>query len=249
MIWRLIEDSAHRGKYNMDFDMQLAQNCSENEIYVRFYRWYPYCISLGANQKIDDINLGKLKNDNYEVVHRPTGGRAILHSEEITYSVIIPLSAGLTPKEIYKAVSEALVNGLIKYDGRLNDVTLESIQPNFPELLKQQSGGVCFASAAKNELKISGKKIVGSAQKKMKSVILQHGSILCGTKHQELTNYLNLPDKAKQKIEQELRQKTIEIETILNEKVDYKRLQNCLTLGFEEHFQIKFENVEESFIN
>mgnify|MGYP005838275453 CR=1 FL=1 len=249
MIWRLIDDTARTGQYNMDFDLELAANCNEDEIYVRFYQWDPYCISLGANQKKSEINLELLEKNGFDVVHRPTGGRAIFHSEEITYSVVIPLAIGLSPKEIYQAISEALAKGLVKYSPQLQQIALESIQPNFLDILKQQSGGICFASTAKNELKFSGKKIVGSAQKKLKSVVLQHGSILCGAKHRELVDYFLLPEQTKLEVAYELQQKTIEIETILKEKVDYKRLRNCLTLGFEEQFQIKFEKLTEAPVN
>ncbi len=249
MKWHLIDDSAHTGKYNMDFDLQLAENCREDEVYVRFYQWEPYCISLGANQKLSEINLASLNKENYDVVHRPTGGRAIFHSEELTYSVVMPLSIGLSPKEIYQTISEALAKGLVSYDSRLKQIAMEAHQPNFAEILKQQSGGVCFASTAKNELKFSGKKIVGSAQKKFKNVVLQHGSILCGPKHRELVNFFNLESSKKELISEELRQKTIEIETILNEKVDYKKLQNCLTLGFKEQFQIEFSNLNKFVVS
>ena len=244
MIYHLIDDGANSGEYNMSFDIQLAEECKDNELFFRLYRWNPYTISLGANQTTDDIDLEKTKRDGIDVVKRPTGGRAIFHSEELTYSVIVPLSFGLLPKEIYRSVSEALVVGLLKYDNRLNQTALESVQPNFPEILKSTSGSICFASAAKNEIKFSGKKLIGSAQKKMKNVVLQHGSILCGTKHKELLNYLTLPNELKSEIIDEMDEKTIEIETILNEKVDYKRLRNCLTLGFEEYFGIKFNSKE-----
>ncbi|MDZ7766757.1 MAG: hypothetical protein U5K00_20440 [Melioribacteraceae bacterium] len=80
MIWRLIDDIARTGQYNMDFDLELAANCKEDEIYVRFYQWDPYCISLGANQKKSEINLELLEKNGFDVVHRPTGGRAIFHS-------------------------------------------------------------------------------------------------------------------------------------------------------------------------
>lgn len=244
MIYHLIDDGANSGDYNMSFDIQLAEECKDNELFFRLYRWNPYTISLGANQTINDVDLVKTKSDGIDIVKRPTGGRAIFHSEELTYSVIVPLSFGLLPKEIYRSVSEALVVGLLKYDSRLNQTALESVQPNFPEILKSNSGSICFASTAKNEIKFSGKKLIGSAQKKMKNVVLQHGSILCGTKHKELLNYLTFPNELKSEIIAEMNEKTIEIETILNEKVDYKRLRNCLTLGFEEYFGIKFNSKE-----
>ncbi len=242
MIFHLIDDGARSGEFNMSFDIQLAQNCKEDEIFFRLYQWNPYTLSIGANQNFDDIDLEKAKKDNIDVVKRPTGGRAIFHSEELTYSVVVPLSFGLSPKGIYHSVSEALIKGLLNYDSNLDHTTLETLQPNFPKILKEKSGSICFASTAKNEVKFFGKKLIGSAQKKMKNVVLQHGSILCGTKHKELVNYLTLPQKIKSELLDEMEQKTIEIETILKEKVDYKRLRNCLTLGFEEYFGIKFNS-------
>jgi len=243
MTFRFIDHGVNTGNFNMSFDLQLAVNCKEDEIYFRLYQWEPYTLSLGANQNIDEVDIERAKKDNIDVVHRPTGGRAILHSEELTYSVVFPLSFGFSPKEIYQSVSEALINGLLIYDKRLDQTMLESLQPNFPEILKSKSGSICFASTAKNEVKFSGKKLIGSAQKKMKNVVLQHGSILCGVKHKELIKYLKLTETSKSEIIQEMNQKTTEIETILNEKVDYKRLRKCLTLCFEKHFNIKFDNV------
>ena len=243
MNFSLIDDGAFTGQHNMSFDIQLAENCKDDEVFFRMYQWKPYAISLGANQNFSDVDLEKAKNEQIHVVKRPTGGRAIFHSEEITYSVICPLSFGLSPKEIYKSVSEALVSGLLKYDKRLDETSLEQQQPNFNQILQSKSGGICFASTAKNEVKYTGKKLIGSAQKKMKNVVLQHGSILCGTKHKELVNFLNFPNETKVELLKEINDKTIEIETILHEKVDYKRLRNCLTLGFQEYFGIKFNRV------
>jgi len=241
MIWRLIDDPASTGLHNMDYDIRLSQKCKDNEIYFRLYQWNPYSISLGANQNFEDVDSAKTDRDKIDVVKRPTGGRAIFHSEEITYSVVFPLSFGLSPKEIYKSISEALVTGLKIYDDRLYNTMLEQLQPNFSKILKSDSGSICFASTAKNEVKFAGRKLIGSAQKKMKNIVLQHGSILCGTKHRELINYLKLSENDRNKLSEEISLKTVEIETILNEKVDYKKLRKCLTLGFEKHFKIKFD--------
>lgn len=244
MIWQLIDDCASTGLDNMNYDIQLAKECKEDEIHFRLYQWNPYAVSLGANQSLDDVDFSKTGQDGIDVVKRPTGGRAIFHSEEITYSVVFPLSYGLSPKEIYKAVSEALVTGLKIYDEKLYNTMLEQLQPNFPEILRTSSGSICFASTAKNEVKFAGRKLIGSAQKKMKNVVLQHGSILCGTKHRELIKYLKLSENERTKLNEEISRKTVEIETILNEKVDYKKLRKCLTLGFEKHFEIKFDSAE-----
>ncbi len=242
MIWHFIDSGFNSGQFNMQFDLDLAKECKKEEAYFRIYRWQPYCISLGANQSFDDIDRAKTEKDGIDVVKRPTGGRAILHAEELTYSVILPFTYQYSPKEIYSMISEALLKGLAEYHNHLGVSELESAQPNFPKLLEEPSGVLCFASMAKNEVKYNGKKLIGSAQRKMNNTILQHGSILCGTYHQKLPNYLNTSEETKDSLLAELVDKTIEIETILKEPVDYLRLKQCLFAKFEVEMKEKFES-------
>ena len=241
MKWHLIDSGFNTGNYNMQFDLDLANNCKNDEAFFRLYRWQPFCISLGANQSFDDINLQKAKDDGIDVVKRPTGGRAILHAEEWTYSFIYPMNYEYSPKEIYFKVSQALIKGLKFYNPIFSNSELEKAQPNFPQLLEEPSGVLCFASTAKNEVKFNNKKLIGSAQRKLNKSILQNGSILCGTYHQKLADYLNVDERTKNILHSELIEKTTEIETILNEKVDYEKLKNCLIEGFEIEWEINFD--------
>ncbi len=230
----------------MDFDIQLAENCRNDAAYFRLYRWKPYCISLGHNQKYEDINLEKATTENIDVVKRPTGGRAILHAEEITYSVIHPLNGSISPMEIYRKISTALTKGLAFYDSRLADTDLENIQPNFVELLKESKGIACFASTAKSEVKFKGKKLIGSAQRKMNNIVLQHGSILTGNYHLKITDYLNLPGEEIDLIKSYLSERTIDLEEILEQKTDFDKLSLSLVKGFEQEWRINFvENESE----
>lgn len=244
MKWQFIDLKINSGKFNMDYDLKLAADLPPDTFILRLYQWNPFCISLGKNQCEEELNKNNIKDDNLEFVKRPTGGRAILHAEEITYSVITNLTQENTPKVLYKKISEALSLGLSIYDNRLNETELETIQPDFSKVLNELSGPVCFASTAKNEVKFSGKKIIGSAQRKLNNTILQHGSILCGTYHKKLVQYLNLSEENIQSILNEMNEKTIEIESIINEKVDYKRLADSIKLGFENYFEIKFKDYE-----
>ena len=241
MNWHLIESGFSTGKFNMDFDLRLTGESSNNNALFRLYRWDPYCISLGANQDFNDIDIDKAKSQNIDVVKRPTGGRAILHAEEITYSVVLPYSQITSAKEIYQKISNALIHGLELYNPLLSESELENVQADFKKLLQSNSGMLCFGSTAKNEVKFSGKKIIGSAQRKLKDTILQHGSILCGTYHKRIVEFLSNKENSKSELERELSDKTIEIETILNEKVDYQKLSECLITGFEEYWEIKFK--------
>ena len=86
------------------------------------------------------------------------------------------------------------------------------------------------------------KKIVGSAQRKMNRSLLQHGSILCGKKHTEIVNYLNLPEEVLETLKREIRDTTTDIESIAGQKVDYDFLSEAIKSGFEEHFKIHFES-------
>ncbi|MEW6194439.1 MAG: hypothetical protein AB1521_04680 [Bacteroidota bacterium] len=249
MNWLFINSGFNDGKFNMEFDIELARSCKPEEAYFRLYRWSPYCISLGANQSFNDVNQDLASSDKLDVVKRPTGGRAILHAEEITYSVIIPYPQISSAKEIYQRISTALVKGLEYYNPVLAKADLENSQPNFPKLLNEPSGVLCFGSTAKNEVKYNGKKLIGSAQRKLDSVILQHGSILCGTYHKKLVKYINAGDAIKRSLETDINDRTTEIETILNSKVDYELLCNCLKVGFESTWGIIFTDAVTASVN
>lgn len=243
MKWLFINSGYNTGRYNMDYDLQLANNYKNDEIVLRIYRWDPYCISLGANQPWDSINSELTRQDNIDIVKRPTGGRAVLHAEELTYSVVFPLDLFSSARDIYFQVNLALLKGLKIYDSRLASFELENHQPNFSEIYRQGNNSVCFAVSAKCEIKFSGKKIVGSAQRKFEKVILQHGSILCGPFHKRIIHYLNLKDEKKEEIETELEGNTIELDKILNEEIDYSRLTLSICKGFEEHYNMTFSNI------
>ncbi|MCU7494686.1 MAG: hypothetical protein HF314_13660 [Ignavibacteria bacterium] len=246
MKWHLLDTGFNSGKFNMDFDIELARNCPDDEAFFRLYRWKPFCISLGANQKFEDIDLLKASECGIEVVKRPTGGRAILHAEELTYSVVLPVKAGFSSNEIYRKVSLALVRALRSFDRRLNPVELESIQPDFASLLKDPRGIACFASTAKSEVKFLGKKLIGSAQRKMGHAILQHGSLLCGNFHLQLIDFLNQPVNEIELVKDDLLHKTTDLASILGCTIDYDLLSETVVKGFEEEWNIKFDKLAET---
>lgn len=248
MKWYLLNTGSNTGRFNMDLDVELARKCQEGEAFLRFYRWQPYCISLGANQKFEDINTENTHAARLDVVKRPTGGRAILHAEEITYSVILPAASGVSSTEIYRRISLALVCGLSLYDDKLKDVELETIQPDFASLLKDPSGVVCFGSTAKSEVKYHGRKLIGSAQRKMGKSLLQHGSLLCGNYHLRLADFLNMPEGDLACIREEMMQKTVDLYEILEAAVDYEKLTELLISGFEKEFDIRLTKAPETLV-
>jgi lipoyl(octanoyl) transferase len=246
MKWSFINTGINNGQYNMDYDLWLAHNFSPQDSVLRLYRWNPYCISLGANQSIEDVNCEKAEGDGIDVVKRPTGGKAILHSEELTYSVIYPIDESSSAKNIYNEINLALRKGLIEFDSSLGEIDLEHTQPDFKQFYKSEISAICFAVSAKSELNFRGKKIVGSAQRKIGNVILQHGSILCGEYHKKIVDYLNIDSSKKETILSEISDTTIDLKTALNYSIDYSKLSLALLKGFENHFSEEFEFSEHS---
>lgn len=239
MKWRFIYSGFNTGKINMDFDLELAKNVSDTETIVRFYRWEPYCISLGANQDISSLKIDEAEAENIDIVKRPTGGRAILHAEEITYSVVTHINSDTSAREIYHSINLALIEGLKLYDLALTKVELETVQPDFPKFYKQDVSALCFAVPAKSELKFNGKKLAGSAQRKLGSSLLQHGSLLCGAYHKNIIKYLNLPEESINNISTDLESNTIDLSEILGIKIDYDQLVSNLVDGFINHFKVE----------
>jgi len=248
MNWKFVDTGFNTGKFNMDFDLRLVSQLRTDEVILRFYRWKPYCISLGANQPFDSVNLKKADHAEIDIVKRPTGGRAILHAEELTYSVIHPITSEQSPKTLYKEINLALKKGLGDYHPVLQKLSLENIQPHFPSFYKETKSSLCFALTAKNEINFEGKKLVGSAQRKIGNVVLQHGSILCGTFHKKLIEYLELSMEERADVKKEIDSTTTQLETILDSKTDYDKLTMSLKSGFENHFNISFETHKETEI-
>ncbi len=249
MNYYYLNTGTNNGQYNMDYDIHLAEICKPGEFFLRLYKWYPYCISLGANQKYDSIKIDKAETEEIEIVKRPTGGRAILHSEELTYSVVTCARDLKSVRHFYNDINEAIKTGLIFYNNLFSKIELESEQADFPKVYKENTGNVCFASTAKSEIKFNGKKLVGSAQRKLGNNLLQHGSILCGSNHKNLIKYLDLSKEEISVIFSRINNVTIDLKTILNENIDYFILEESIKKGFERYYGQPFTGISISYSN
>ncbi|MBU2444193.1 MAG: hypothetical protein KJ666_01285 [Bacteroidetes bacterium] len=241
-IWNFENTFENDGKFNMERDVDLCRTVSTTGVpTLRLYRWEPFTISLGYNQKEDILDLEKCGSDKIGVVKRPTGGRVILHAEELTYSVTMRMK-GKSSSQIYNEISEALVFGLKLYDKRMEKVELEKNQIDFASFYKSYSSFPCFSSSAKYEIKFRERKLVGSAQRVIGDTILQHGSILCGDFHKNLVEYLKLSDDKLSEIKNDLDSKTVSIGEIIESEIDYSKLVTCIKFGFQKKFSIAYSN-------
>lgn len=176
-VWRLIvEDRPRRGAENMAVDeaILLAHAAGKVPPTLRFYRWEPPAVSLGYFQDYaTEVDAAACRRAGIDIVRRPTGGRAVLHDNEVTYSVVV--STELLPGtvvETYRRLASGLVRGL-----RELGVEAALAPERGPAGPAGRSGGACFEVPSSYEITAGGRKIVGSAQVRRRGVILQHGSI------------------------------------------------------------------------
>ncbi len=242
-LWTFIDSGEQTGAVNMAFDESLARALAAGggTPSLRLFRWLPWAISLGHNQAAEELDAARCAADGVDIVRRPTGGRAILHAEELTYSVVMP-AGRKSILQVYNEISAALVWGLSLYGV---EVALQKSQPDFAKEYRSSSSVPCFASSARYEIEWRGRKLVGSAQRRFSGpagdVVLQHGSILCGDAHIRLAEYLSAPlDGARDSIRAALRAKTADLRMITGEPVRMNDLGGSIRRGFEETWGLAF---------
>ncbi|WP_353266749.1 hypothetical protein [Gemmatimonas sp.] len=169
--WRWWEDGAHGGATNMATDQALLATVRADTGTWRWYGWAQPTVSFGRNERIvGRYTPEALAVAGVDAVRRPTGGRALFHWRELTYSVTVPLPAAVPWRHAYDAINRLLLDTLLRVgvDARL------STQRN----ARTPDGPVCFDAPAEGEITVEERKLVGSAVWRQGDAYLQHGSIL-----------------------------------------------------------------------
>lgn len=169
---RLLEDGPADGPWNMAVDQVLFASAAEGRAALRLYRWTGPWLSLGRSQSVDADRLRAWAEAGVGAVRRPTGGRAVLHGQDLTYALAVP--AAWLPGSVaegHHRVAEALRAAL-----RALGVPAEPA----PADAAPARGFDCFAVAAAHEPCVAGRKLAGSAQRRSAAAVLQHGSLRLG---------------------------------------------------------------------
>ncbi|TYB30962.1 MAG: lipoate--protein ligase family protein [Candidatus Mcinerneyibacterium aminivorans] len=228
---KIYRDRENNGFYNMALDEAIFRKAIDEksrDVILRFYDWDPACLSLGyfqsLKEKIDEKQCDELGID---VVRRPTGGRAVLHDRELTYSVIAPTDKlGNTTLSAYLNISKGLNRGL-------NILGVKSeISP--PKKAKRKGSTACFDSISSHEISVEGKKIVGSAQYRDQGYLLQHGSILIDLDVDKL--YRCLKSRADERIKKYFKKVTTSINDELNKTITKDEIEKAMIDGFAGYF-------------
>jgi len=228
----------HNGIWNMAFDRLLMELVRENkwQFVLRTYGWNPPCVSIGKLQSIKrEIDVERLIADGYGAVRRPTGGRAVWHETELTYSIVAATDNPMVSGSITEALAKTSAPMIRAMNSLGLDVRVSTLE-------KHRTGGhrtaanPCFTSHGKWEIGTAdGRKLVGSAQARSRGVFLEHGSILFENDQLKMLNYL--PDETSSAFRKILRRHLTEGIACVNElnpDIDIADMENALHASFSE---------------
>ncbi len=171
--WNVLASSAGRtGVQNMFLDYALLRAAQDGVAFLRLYSWEPPCLSFGRNEAVlKRYDADRIKKLNLDTVRRPTGGRAVWHETELTYTIAGPLSLFGGLRETYLSIHQMIKNSLT-----MLGVSCDLAADSHP--VAGTASGACFASPVGGEIVARGRKLVGSAQLREGDAFLQHGSLL-----------------------------------------------------------------------
>jgi lipoate-protein ligase A len=240
--WRLLVTPPMSGARNMAVDEAVLETVSQNQALptLRLYTWNPACLSIGYAQPCIDIDRKALSDLGWDWVRRPTGGRAILHTDELTYSVIAPLTEPRVAGgvlESYQRLSRALLSAL-----HTLDIPAEA-HPTNPTSDPHDHGAICFEVPSNYEIVVNGKKLIGSAQSRRRNGLLQHGTLPIKGDLARITKVLVYSD------EQDRRDAALRLlshattmETTLGYQISLEAAAHAFITGFQSELNLELVN-------
>lgn len=243
--WRLIiEESPRSGAANMALDEAMAEAAADGAVppSLRFYRWHLPTVSLGRHQKAADVDEAQLATRGYDLVRRTTGGRAILHTDELTYSVAGPVTDPLMAggvMDAYLRFSNALLSGLEVLGLVANKAGARTRTP-------RDLSAVCFEAPSAYEITAGGLKLMGSAQSRRKGYVLQHGSLPLWGDITRLVDVLAVSPVEKERLRHQLPRLATTLAEALevphdSESLAFQRVAAAMAEGFASALEIDLQ--------
>ena len=250
--WRLLQTGLADGATHMAIDEAILWAVAEGKSWptLRFYGWQPPCLSIGYSQSMEgEVDVDRCREAGIGLVRRATGGRSILHADELTYSVVAPqteprVAGGVI--ESYRRLSVGLAAGLRALG--LDACQALSPTPPAPLPLSQKAwergrGGqsaACFDAPSSYEITVDGKKLVGSAQVRKKRVVLQHGSLPLEGDIARIFDFLKAPsEERREELKQELRARATSLELALEYGIPFEEAARHLAAGFAQALNLR----------
>lgn len=230
-VWRFIEDGPCDGAWNMAVDRALLESRQAGgRPTLRLYRWTRPTLSLGRFQDVSTVDLGECERRGVDVVRRATGGRAVLHDDEITYSVVASVDDGV-PRGVaasYRLLCGALVEAYVRLG-----VAAELTQRD----RGTKGSAACYLHATKADLSLGGAKLSGSAQVWAHDSVLQHGSFVITRDVSREAAVLRLDEAAAARLSAE----TVAIADVLGRRPAYEAVADAVRSAFEGVLGVRLE--------
>jgi lipoyl(octanoyl) transferase len=227
--WRLIVDPATDGPSNMAVDEAILHAVAggTRPPTLRFYGWSPACLSLGRNQPLADADQAACQAAGIDVVRRPSGGQAVLHADELTYSAIFlqtdPRSEGGV-LEAYRRISDGLLLGL----QALGVAAIQAVGQRGGDHL---STPICFENPSEYEVTVGGRKLVGSAQWRSRGGVLQHGSLPLFGDLTRIVRYVVMEESEREEKRRRLLGRVVTLEEAAGRRFSFEAGVEALAAG------------------
>ena len=257
--WRLLYTPPSTGAWNMAVDESILEHIHRGEAQptLRLYAWDPPCLSLGRAQSFTDVDMERVKANGWEVVRRATGGRAILHTDELTYSVTgsaeEPVLAGGI-LESYNRLAQALMFAMRELGlpvemkeevGHASSMTPQNQSSHAKSVTDVNP--VCFEVPSTYEITVNGKKLIGSAQARKQEGVLQHGSLPLIGDLTRICQALVFKDEAAREVAaQRLLTRATTVQSVIGVETDWETAAQAFVHGFEAQLGIHFQRGEMS---
>lgn len=228
----LVESEFGRGAWNMAVDCAIvdAVAAGEQPATLRLYGWAPFCLSLGYGQRLRDVDLQALHAHGWDLVRRPSGGKAILHGDELTYSLCLPLGhpwAAGDVVESYRRISIGLMRAMNGLGAK--------VRAGQQGGARSQAGPVCFEIASHYEITVENRKLIGSAQLRRKGVLLQHGSLPLKGDVARICDVLELGTKPEREARKpKVRRSAIALNEALGREPSWDEVAQAIVQGFNQ---------------
>ncbi|GAA0350733.1 lipoate--protein ligase family protein [Bacillus horti] len=245
--WRFIDSGDQDSATNMAIDEAILTANHEGLVppTIRFYTWKPATLTVGYFQKAaKEIDLEAVRRHNLGFVRRLTGGRAVLHDQELTYSVVIAekqMPQSVT--EAYREISQGLLYGFKELG--LNAYFSVPATKEQKQALRQPQSAVCFDASSWYELVVEGRKVAGSAQTRQKGVVLQHGSIPLTIDIDMLYDVFRFSnERVKERLKAGFAQKAVAINELRQEAASISEVKAAFKKGFAQGFGVSLQDGE-----
>jgi len=223
--WRLLRSAPAEGALQMAVDEAIWQAVAESRVppTLRLYAWEPPCLSLGRHQPAAEADREALRAAGYGLVRRPTGGRAILHANELTYSVVVPLSDPRVRGDLLTSCRR-LSLGLLE---ALRLLGVQEASMHRGARRTANTAPVCFEAPADFEVTARGRKLIGSAQMRGRGTLLQHGAIPLWGDIARICSFLTVPTDPDR-----VRARAVTLEQALGRRIPWEEMATAVAKGF-----------------